>query len=363
MYDDPLLSLYDDQKDSFQWNNFEPIGLNIQRLLEDSFYGLQYPEIITAYALTPHRISLCLPILLLHGKEGTGKSKILSMIALIRGIYDIFNCGTITYPSIRNAIEAQRTLEGEPREGCILLLDNMHNSHLKVGEDIYNLLLTGYKRGGKSAIASEKRGEIIYFDTFCLKAITSIDSIHLDSSKRELQRRLLPIKINKVDSIFLNHLKEYDLSTINKHFYTFWSMQNYQKFVSIKREILKEFSLRKNDLSPLLQDKKELLTDVMTTAQMTIFNDLDKLFYCFNSYCTNCYQTKSELEQFIDEYLSMNNPEKIFIKQFKNYVESLRNHGIIDNSIKFESFKSILINQYDYKQNHDILERKNNDFQ
>jgi len=222
--DDPL-NLYQVNLPDYPYNDCLSLGQNMINLLKESFFNCPNIELIATYALLSSRISQCVPILALIGKQGTGKSTILDIIKQIRHIDNVFTVGQSTYASLRNYSNQQRfDASGTTKEGAMMLLDNLHANHLTVGDYFYNFLLTGYDIKTSKCSISLGQGKNIVFDTFSPKIITTIHPIN-QLGYLELNRRLLVVHFPKQLNLFISSFKQFNLINFSDKFYEFWDME------------------------------------------------------------------------------------------------------------------------------------------
>lgn len=352
---DPILNLYESQLPSYRliWQDNLSVGKNLINLFSSLIYNLSYPEIVVTYSMVSTRITKVLPILVLYGKPGTGKSTCLSLINTLRGLDKPFTAGQSTYASLRNWINNNRVdIEGNYLEGLLLAIDNLQINHLSIGDNLYNFFLTGYDRKTSlTSIASEKRGENIIFDTYCPKIISTVYPLHQDSTLSELKRRLIAIEFKQYDNLFLTLTNKFDLSNLSQVFYSFWNNLTYTKFVQLKNKIILEIT--SNNLvflNELLKFKIELFLDLITTSILLgIFKNLQDCFDYYSDYVTWLFADKDLIEQYLEVYLNtLPNKDLVYLKPLKDYIDSLKINGAIDN-ISFKEIKQILVTQFNYK--------------
>lgn len=364
---DPILRLYDQVLPSYleDWDNNLSIGKNIVKLFQSSIYRLKYPEVITAYSLLSSRISLSLPILILQGKEGTGKSTALDIICKIRDIDKPFACGQSTYSSLRNYVEAQRYSIDKGRvdykDTCMLLLDNMHVSHLSVGEPLYNFLLTGYDRKtSKVALASPVSGTNNEFDTFCPKVISTVHSIFEDLSFIELRRRTIKIEFKKHEPLFITSVKKYDFTGLSYRIQSFWrDNDTYKRYVSL-RQTTKEYAVANSStISSKLIEKLDLMLDLLNTSRIfNVFDSLEDLFEYYSLYFEDIFKSKEVLIEHLEVYLdTCANKDLILIAPFKQFINACKSNGYIDSVISFRKIKEVFCYAFEYKETRRGLEK------
>ncbi|MEM4177895.1 MAG: ATP-binding protein [Nitrososphaeria archaeon] len=184
-----------------------PIGKGIVRSLEATIYKVPYPEIIASYALLPNKYCTVVPILLIHGRTGTGKSTLMDFIARLRD-KRILSATNTTFTAMRNYVH-----KNQGDQGNCLLLDNLSQRFFDK-EYIYNFILTGYDRKTATvAIANRGTSETKEFNTFSPKVISTVFSVHIEPKLSELKRRVIIIKTVKVTNpeiqdISLNNLND-----------------------------------------------------------------------------------------------------------------------------------------------------------
>lgn len=360
MLNDPILSLYDKVKPKFDWNSDLPIGQNFKRIFTDAIYDLQYPDLITTYSLLSARISQCLPILVLVGKEGTGKSTALDIICKIRNIDKPFACGQSSYPALRQYVEKSRyTIDLETKEVCfeeggIVLLDNFHTKHVDIGSELYNFLLTGYDRKTSKVALGLTTKTSTEFDTFCPKVISTVDKIHQNDALSELKRRLVHIVFYRHGELFLSVTKKYDLSQVHNYYFDFWTESRYLEYVKLKREIEDGVNAKTIIIdSDILRNKFELFLDLITTSIITgLFEDIQSAVDYYAIYCEEELSTEDILVELIIYFLNtLPNPNYMSMKDIKDYFDRLKVTGFIDNDITFKDIKFILINRFNFQIN------------
>ena len=361
---DDILALYDEVKTSYlhSWNDSNTLGQNLTQLFQDCIYRCQYPQIIATYSMLSTRVSLCTPLLILQGQQGTGKSTVLDIICQIRGIDKPFACGQSTYASLRNYVEKYKLKHiGDKlsfNDGLSICLDNLHSNHLVVGEPLYNFLLTGYDRKtSKVSIATQKVGESMDFDTFCPKVISTVHDIYQDTSLPELKRRLIMIEFKKYDQLFINSVKRYSFKGIHEQFINFWAQENiYREYVQ-QRLMIDTYAQENDGISEKLLERLEISLDLLTTSLLIgCFPNYSQLFDYYSEYYEHMFQSKGVLDDYLEAYINSSpNPKVILIAQLKKYIDACKSNGYIDSNISFKKIKEILCTNFNYKLTKDGL--------
>lgn len=264
------------------WDASAELSENFMNIAKETvvlpFAEIQLP-ILTAYALIPSAIASVVPILVLQGDRGSGKTTLTDLISILHGT-NILSAAT-TFAAIRNHLNKIRweiPSKCELEKNCCLLFDNVGRDTLN-DSNLYTMLLNGYNRKTDTISISKGNGENIEFKVFSLKVMSSVFPFYVQSKYSELARRCIVVKckpyermsskekqsLNLPDNFNINNrleLESIDLSILNTGFKNLWQQEdNLLKYMSIKRKL----TARKKSFQ---------IPDIIDGAKWTISIDL-----------------------------------------------------------------------------------------
>ncbi|MEM1971144.1 MAG: AAA family ATPase [Candidatus Anstonellales archaeon] len=313
-------------------------GPAIVKLFKEIIYQIKYPEVIATYSLLPHLWVETVPTLFLYGKSGTGKSTAIRLISKLRNA-KAFSATNSTMTGLRNYINRHHK-----QQGNCLLIDNLSARFIE-RQSIYNFLLTGYdKKASTIVISNTTRGEIMEFDTFCPKVLSSVYGLHIEPRHVELHRRLIIIDFEKLS---VPQLKQIDLEGVHEICNSFWKSINQNAYLVLKNKISSYLEDFKEEFT---NDTKELFLDLMTTSFASgLFKTIDDTVSYYLDYIYNYLkQQKNILHYLAEKFIkSLVNPSLISIPRLKVFYEEHKNMGYFDE-ISFKEVKQFFIDYLDY---------------
>lgn len=271
------------------WDDSVSLADNFMRLARESviipYCDIQLP-ILTAFAFTPSAMASIVPILVLQGDKGSGKSTITTLISELHKS-EIKSAAT-TFAGLRNFFNKLRWTvpdELEIEKNCCLLFDNVNRETL-LNEQLYTMLLNGYNRKTDTISISKGNGENIDFKVFGLKVMSTIHPFYIQSKFSELSRRCVVIKFKPFEQMTLTEkqssgidenyniverleLDNLDLSILHKEFIKFWEREeNLIEYTTLKRQLM---SRRKKFVIPEVIDgsKWTISIDLIVTGIVT----------------------------------------------------------------------------------------------
>jgi hypothetical protein len=300
--------------------------------------SIQIP-LITAFAVSNPKFSLCLPALFIYGREGTGKSTLGTLLSHFRDA-EIFNEKS-TMASIRNYINYSKyipeTDEQQERDGALLFLDNVYQRTF-YGTDLAQIFLGGYKRSSDQiTIASPGTGSNIRFRTFCNRVYTSVDPLHTCYSLRELTRRSCLVyceRLERIQGCEFNLETAIDVDNINwEGFY--WHYAGWWQSADNLIELKACYHGLKRRPSKIPSDRWEHLKDLAAIGiVLGIWADKSTMSAYFRDYLDwleSQLSLKSALEQLIESAIPQDCPliPNSFLKKKKQ--EWLDSGTLLDN--------------------------------
>lgn len=216
---------------------------------------IQLPVLI-AYTLLPSAMCTVIPILLLNGDKGSGKSTAMKIIGAVHN--QPLLSATTSAVALRNHINESRwshpqLLEGE--KNCCVLFDNVGTETFK-NEFLYLFFLNGYDRETDSVmISSGVSGVNTTFKVFSPKVLSTIHPILNSPDFEELARRCMVIKFKSLENFSSEEVKlialtpadTINLKVLNENYHTFWNNEeNLKEFATNKKRVLKQW--KKNGL-------------------------------------------------------------------------------------------------------------------
>lgn len=229
--------------------------------------------IFVSLACVPSALSVSLPIGVLYGASGSGKSSAGTLVSYLHGLPTL--SGSSTFAAIRNFIDLYRYYDEEKRfeRNFILVWDDINEQNFLFSENLFSLFKSGINRKTSKVMIAGKEGKNITFDTFSPKIVSTVNPFWDNPKLVELKRRLLPfhfksidfksldVELLSVDDILFEDDKENMIKGIHSELETFWMVDaNRKLFRSAKTSV----SRLKSDVLPL--DVKRLYTDVIATA-------------------------------------------------------------------------------------------------
>lgn len=342
-----LRSAAADDDDIFRLDPELSLGQNIVTIISKQFclpkMRLQIP-IIASYFLMPSQLTSTVPVLLLEGKEGTGKTDLMLFGAGIYGV-QVQNAAW-TYAALRNEITHKRDGNSEfSEQAYMLFLDNLNPETLK-NENIYTLLLCGYSRKSSIVKIAKSGGLTIDFDTYCPKVCSTVHNLLGDPSHRELKRRCLVIRTkhwkeistkDEISSEFdvsnYQSLDGLDLYHLQSTYSAFWR----------ENANIAEYLLQKKKLNKSLKgfQLKGLILDLLTTMIVTEVLEEDEAIDTVKRFLDWQASTESDsaLLDCIKNFIAEENKpyaevgieiKEINPKRLKDAITFLANEGALD---------------------------------
>lgn len=233
------------------WDNEQSFAWNLTQIFDSSVVipdrDIQLP-IFLAYASVPTALSNVIPILLLQGKEGSGKS--LATI-LLSGVFrqEILSSAT-TFAALRNHTQKSRWQVPDKQEGEMnyaVLFDNVNASTL-LNENMYTFFLNGYNRKTDSIQISKGDGSNLEFKVFGAKVCSTIHPLYANPRLAELVRRMLVLKFKRFEEMDEKEIGEFDVNSrleieslnlqlLNVKFWEMWNRENSVYFGELKRQL------------------------------------------------------------------------------------------------------------------------------
>lgn len=284
------------------WDLGLPIGLNLVNLI-NRCVALPNPDsqspLVASYFLIPSAMAQVVPILLLFGKAGCGKST-LSEIASAIHKTPLISANT-TAVALRNKLNKQRWVDPENcwwEKNTCLVFDNVNRDTLS-NEYLYGMFLSGYDRNTDSIEISKGQGENYLFRVFSPKVVSAIHPIWSFPKFEELDRRLLIIRCKKINemteeeienSFFKGDeslskklkLKSSSLGFLAEEFNKFWQEEsNLEKYVEIG-QLLEKLPI---NCSP---ENQVISIDLLTTGIITgVWNSVSEAIASIETYWQN----------------------------------------------------------------------------
>lgn len=171
-------------------------------------------RVVSLYLILPSALLEVCPILLLTGKQGSGKSQIGILASKLHNA-TIFGANT-PYAAIRNSLTENRLktfslpkAKHDDLPNCVtlernifLIWDDIDPSLLIEQKPLYRLLKNGYNRStSEIEISSETRGKNLKFNCFSPKLMSSVTNLTLDARFRELGRRTLVVETKPLEEL------------------------------------------------------------------------------------------------------------------------------------------------------------------
>jgi hypothetical protein len=221
------------------WNSSLSFGDNLRQLFE---YAIAIPDkdvqlpIFLAYGSVPSTLASVIPILFLHGQEGTGKS---NAAILLSGVFGSeVNSASTTFAAIRNKTRLARWTLPDSQDGernCCIIFDNVNLQTLK-NENLYSYFLNGYSRRTDAIEISKGDGSNMVFKVFSPKVLSSIHALYAHPSLSEIARRLIVLKFKRIERFTEEELNGFDvsnrleidtmdLSLLHREFIALWSIE------------------------------------------------------------------------------------------------------------------------------------------
>jgi hypothetical protein len=246
-YLDPKV-FYAESLDSWEdlWNRELTIFQNLKNIVSSAVFlpdsEIQIPVAI-AYLMTSQKWAKILPLMLCYGREGTGKSTLTKLASHLRSSEILGQSST--FASIRNELNNSRWLDEEcefEKDGATLLFDNVYCSTFTQNPQLLALILSGYDKSSDKLMIASAMGENIIFRTFSSKIISSVEPLWLDAKLKELSRRLLIIRHQRIEDLGAIDLEgKIDLDSISwdgfsSIYFDFWSSKtNVERYVNTRK--------------------------------------------------------------------------------------------------------------------------------
>ena len=331
-----------------------PLGARI------AFYFRQFVSLPHAYEQSALLAAICLqpsamalqqlPVVLLHGDSGTGKSDTIKLLKYFTG-FEIQDC---TNASLRDTINYARfgAKDGKlsREQNFLLLTDNDDKDGLERNPALYKLLLKGYDRDTdamaiSSGLESNGKPQKTYH-VFCAKVISSIFDISIDERFFELRRRTLVLTFKKDKSRRCDNPKNYDFSAIRQEIKDYWKFKpNLQAYRTTSTKVRKA----EKAIAPRIGGDANfaLYSEyIITMLVFGIVDSLDGAVTIFENHLKRMAEReKSELEQNIEDLLLVDGKylPKVGIGTLENHLKQAISDGLLEREQKtIANVKSIM---------------------
>lgn len=276
--------------------------------------------VLTGFAMLPTAIVNVAPIAVAQGQSGTGKSDLGLIIA------EMYNASVLsantTYAALRNHIKQHKYYDPQEclyeKHFCVVF-DDLGMSTIQHNEALFNLLKTGYNRKTSLTKIAVPGGELLEFDTFSTKFLTSIHAFWDEPALLELKRRSIIFKTARTEFKGVDP-KEIDFSGLSLVLDRFWR----------DTEVRGVFKRR---LAKIKHPHRELLASMSTVLNMSI-SEAKEVFDEFESFTFSNVIGDPMLE-FIQHKINSMGLRKLYTQNIRLIIKEASDLGIADKcSIK-----------------------------
>lgn len=195
---------------------------------------------LISFMLTPSAMSNNLPIAVLYGSSGSGKSETSKFISVLHNTP--MQTAASTFASIRNLISNSRYYDSDKQfeKNFLLVWDDINEKVFTDSEQMFSMFKSGTNRKSVITIA-DKMGVNMEFYPFAPKVCSTVSPFWDNPKLIELKRRLMPFLFTKILDyskivIDLLSVEDIDFNGLNSEFESFWRFpENRKTFNSSKR--------------------------------------------------------------------------------------------------------------------------------
>ncbi|WP_013321427.1 hypothetical protein [Gloeothece verrucosa] len=302
-----------------------------------------------SYILLPSALLNHCAYLQVYGVAGSGKSTLGYVAAKCRDMPILSSSDT--FAAIRNEI-SEKVFRNP---NLLLVWDDLDPKVFTEKPDLYRLLKYGYCRETSKISIAGRNGDVIKFESFCPKIISSIHSLFDESQYPELSRRLLVIEMKKLpNSIGFISPFSINWSGIDKLWSSYWNEDRVKSFLEIKTAI-SDLNL---SVSP---DKLIVLIDLLAVLVLGGFCSLSEVPIYLESILNrqksikevSSQQATKELIAYLDEEKDKQDRfaqregkiikvYRVNPKHLKLYFEWLKEQGRISEKVSLSSVFSTM---------------------
>lgn len=321
-------------------------------------------SILMAFLMTPSAMSNNLPIGVLYGSSGSGKSETAKLISALHNTP--VQTAASTFASLRNVISNSRFYDSDKQfeRNFMLVWDDINERVFLDSEQMFSLFKSGINRKSLITIA-DKNGVNIEFHPFSPKCVSTVSPFWEHPKLTELKRRILPFLFKKVvdfESVVIDLIScdDINFNGLANEFESFWRYKpNREEFNNSKRSLAR----MKSSVIPL--EIQRLYTDVIATlATVTELSPKDalkqfELYYEFinanildsNIGVTRIFEEWIEQQEidFIElmELRGSESPFNIHIKPLNafQFFEQCYQNGEISNKVERSIIESLFVNR------------------
>ena len=321
-------------------------------------------SVLLAFAMTPSAMSNNLPIGVLYGSSGSGKSETTKLIAALHNTQ--MSTAASTFASLRNVISSSRYYDSDKtfEKNFLLCWDDINESVFLADDKMFSLFKSGINRKAVITIA-DKLGINMEFYPFSPKLVSTVSPFWDHPKLLELKRRILPFLFKKVlDSenviIHLVSVDDLNLNGLHNELESYWRFkENREIFNAAKRSL----SRTRSTIIPL--EIQRLYTDVMATlSTITGLSPKEslkqfELYYQFVE--ANILDSNIGVTRIFDEWLNQKEIDFLSVATLRNpnppykhrippievfrYFDNCYTNGEISSKVERSVVESLFINK------------------
>lgn len=331
---------------------------------------IQQP-ILLAYACIPSALASVIPILFLHGREGSGKSQAVIFFSAVHAV-PIFLPNT-TYAAMRNNVQNRRWIVPKNEEGELnycCCFDNLNRETL-LNENLKTFFLGGYNRRTDRVEISNGDGTNSVFRVFGPKVISTIWPIYSDPTMGEFNRRLVTLKFKRIEELSPEDLGEFDVynrldleicdtSLLNHEFNNLWGEDNQHYYMELTNQLKgrnKTFKIPKTIKSTQWALMPDLIASGIIAGVWRDINDaIDGIEAYWNWHGENIAQSVGAMQKAVQHYLdnkigkktllkqrlNLNEPIEIPCSAIKEYLDGLARAGALESHVTPQAITSVM---------------------
>lgn len=332
---------------------------------------LPSPELQTSvflsFVMTPSAMSNNLPIGVLYGSSGSGKSETTKLISALHNTP--INAAASSFASIRNQINNSRFYDSDKtfERNFLLVWDDINESvFLKRSdsEHMFSMFKSGINRKALITIA-DRLGTNMEFHPFSPKCVSTISPFWDHPKLIELKRRIIPFLFKRVPesshvAVDLISCDDINFNGLNNEYECYWRFkENRETFNKAKRSLFR----MKSSVIPL--EIQRLYTDVIATLStvvgLTASEALKQFEMYFEFINANVLDSNVGISHIFDDWIEPKEcdvydleklrgstpPWKLLIqpKTAYEHFDNLFNNGEISARVERSVIESLFINR------------------